>query len=72
MGKYGQLGRIDLAIELANEGQVDTGNELDSRGLLRVVIATGDLEAIDAVLVHGLAIVSAGCPPAMHPSTGSK
>lgn len=62
MGEYGQLGGIDLAINLADERQVDARDKLDARELLGVVIATGDLQAVDAVLVHSLSIASAECP----------
>lgn len=50
----GELAGVDFAIYLADEGQIDARDELDRRRLVGIVLATGDLEAVDAVLVHGL------------------
>ncbi len=58
--EYGELAGVDFAIYLADEGEVDAGDELDTGRVVGIVLATGDLQAVDAVLVHGLrsAIVS--------------
>ena len=54
MREHGQLRRIDLAIYLTNKREIDARDELDCRRRIWVVLAASDLEAVDAVLVHGL------------------
>ena len=50
----GELRRVDLSVYLAHKRKVDTGHELHGRRLVRVVLATGNSKAVDAVLVDGL------------------
>jgi hypothetical protein len=58
--QHGQLGRVDLAIDLAHKRQVDARDELDCRRSFGIFIATEDLEAVDSVLVHSLCSLREG------------
>ena len=49
-----QLVRVHLAVLLVDERQVYARNELDIRSHIGVVIATGDLQTVDSVLVNSL------------------
>lgn len=50
----GDLGWIHHTIDLIDKRHVDARQELDGRGDFRVAGATGDLEAVDSILMHGL------------------
>lgn len=54
MAENRELMRVHFAIGLVHEGQVHAGYELDSGGLIRVIIATHDLQAVDTILVYSL------------------
>ncbi len=54
MHEYRQLGGVDLAFHLTDEGKVYARDELYDGRLIWVVIATGDLETVNTVLVDGL------------------
>ena len=58
----GELGGIDFAVRLVDEGEVDARDELDEGGLLGVGRAADDPEAVDAVLVHRLRATHAHRP----------
>lgn len=49
-----QLRLVNLAIYLAHERKVDAGHKLDSGGLIGVILATGDSQTVNAVLMNGL------------------
>ena len=55
VGEDGQLGMVDLSVSAVDEGQVDTREKLHHGRLIGVGLAAVDFEAVDAVLVHGLA-----------------
>lgn len=52
--EYGELAGVDFAIYLVDEGKIDARDELNGGWVVGVVLATGDLQAVYAVLVHGL------------------
>lgn len=52
----GQFRRLNLAVDLADEREIDSGYELDNRRLIGVVLSADNLQAVDAVLVHGLQV----------------
>ena len=54
MREHGELGGVDSAIDLVDEWEVHAGDELYDGRVIWVVIATGDLETVNAVLVDGL------------------
>ena len=54
MGQDGEFRRVNLAIYLTDKREIDARDELDSRGLVRVILSTGDSQTVDAVLVDGL------------------
>jgi hypothetical protein len=54
MSKTGQFRVLDLAICLADKGQIDPRDEINDRRLLRIVFAACDPQTIYAVLMHGL------------------
>ena len=51
--------RVDLAIDLVHERKIDSGDELDTGRVIWIRLAASDLEAVDAVLVHGLQSIRA-------------
>lgn len=54
MREYRQLGGVDPAIDLIDEWEVHARDELYDGRLIWVVIAAGDLETVNTVLVDGL------------------
>ena len=52
--EHREFGRVDPAVHLVDKRQVDLRDKLHRRGLFGVVLATSDLQAVDAVLVHGM------------------
>ena len=54
MREHGQLRRVDPPVELVDEREVHARDELHGRRRVGVRLAAGDLEAVYAVLVHGL------------------
>lgn len=54
VAEYGQLGRVDFAVGLRDEGEVDARYELDRRWSIWVILATDNTERVDPVLVYGL------------------
>lgn len=49
-----ELGRINLTVCLADERQINTGQELHGGWLFRIRFTTVNLEAVDTVFVHSL------------------
>lgn len=45
---------VDLSVYLGNEREVHARQKIDSWWFLGITFATIDLEAVNAILVHGL------------------
>ena len=56
VGEYRELVGVDLAVDLTDKGEVYARDELNCGGLVGVVLAASDLEAVDAVLMNGLSV----------------
>ena len=54
MGKDWEFAWVDLSVQLGDEWEVHARQKLDLRGIIRVFLATGDLQTVNAVLVYGL------------------
>ena len=54
LGEARQHRRVDNSVACIDGGQVHLADELDSRGLVRVVRAAVHLDTVDTVLVNGL------------------
>jgi len=54
ISKTRQLTRINLSISRVDTRQIDLGNELEDRRLVRVVAITMDIHTVDSVLVDAL------------------
>jgi len=54
VGEDGQLARVDFAVGLRDEGEVDARDELDRGRPVGVIVIAVYLERIDPVLVHRL------------------
>jgi len=52
--QHRKLEVIHFSVDLINERQVHSRYELNFRSSIGITRATGDLEAVDAILVYGL------------------
>ena len=49
-----QIVGVHGAVRLVDERQIDSGKKADRRRPVRIILATGDLDAVNAVLVYSL------------------
>lgn len=51
VGQAGKFGGVDGSVSWIDTGQVNFGNELDERWLVRILITAVHLEAVDSVFM---------------------
>ena len=59
IGQDRKFALVDLSVQLGDEWEIHARQKLDVRGIIRVFLATGDLQTVNAVLVYGLGMVLA-------------